>query len=95
MHGTQVSVTLPDDVAARMRARVASGQYASESEVVREALDEFDDKDRIYEERLERWLRTEGVAAYEAWKANPDDVFTVDEVREHLRARREREDRQG
>lgn len=90
---TQLKVTIPEEVAKRVRARVASGQYGSESEVVQEALETLEDRDRSHEERLERWLRTEGVAGYDAWKADPTAVYTADEVQEHLKARREAEDR--
>jgi hypothetical protein len=37
---------------------------------------------------LETWLRTEGVARYEAWSAAPEDTLSSDEVREFLRNRR-------
>ena len=40
----QMSITLPNEMAARIKARVASGEYASESEVIREGL-------RLVEER--------------------------------------------
>jgi len=34
----QFSITLPNDMAEAVRAKVAAGQYASESEVLREGL---------------------------------------------------------
>ena len=34
----QFSVTLPNEMADHVRAKVASGEYASESEVIRDGL---------------------------------------------------------
>lgn len=73
----------------RVRARVASGEFANESEVVREALEEMEEKDLPYGERVERWLRREAVAAYDAWEADRSRSLSVDEVRASLAARRE------
>jgi Arc/MetJ-type ribon-helix-helix transcriptional regulator len=39
MRNTQpISVTLPHDMAAMVKAKVTSGEYASESEVIRDGL---------------------------------------------------------
>lgn len=86
---TQLKVTLPEDLAEQVRAWVSSGEFADESEVVREALEDFVGRERSYQERLEHWLRTEVVASYEAWKANPSDVYGVEEVKAYLQRRRE------
>lgn len=82
----QLSVTLPDDLAAQVRARVASGQYASESDVVVEALRALEDR----EQTLEQWLRTEVVAAYDALAADPSRGLSLDEVRSSLAATHDR-----
>ncbi len=42
----QFSVTLPNDMAAEVRAKVASGDYASESEVIRDGLRALRARDR-------------------------------------------------
>ena len=88
MPATQLSVTLPEDMAARVRAKVASGQYASESEVIRDGLHALDARD----DRLEHFLRTEGVAAYDAMEADPSRARTLDQVRATLAAERKRAD---
>lgn len=82
----QLIVTLPDDMADQVRARVASGQYASESDVVIEALRTLDDR----EQSLEHWLRTEVAAAYDAMKADPSRGLSLDEVRASLAATHDR-----
>ena len=61
------TVTLPFETVERLRARVASGGYASESDVVREGLLALDAQDN----RLEIWLRTDGVGRYDALRSPP------------------------
>ena len=78
----QLSVTLPDDLAEQVRARVESGEYASESDVVAEALRTLEDR----EQTLEQWLRTEVAAAYDAIKADPSRGLSLEEVRASLTA---------
>ena len=82
----QLSVTLPDDMADQVRARVASGEYANESEVIAEALRTLDDRDRD----LEHWLRTEAVAIYDRMKADPSRGRSLEQVRASLAALHER-----
>lgn len=49
----QMSITLPYVLADAVRARVTSGAYASESEVIREGLRALAERERA----VERWLR--------------------------------------
>ena len=68
MRKTQsLSITLPHDMAKSVKDRVASGAYATESEVIREGLRALNER----EVALENWLRTEGVARYDAFKRDP------------------------
>jgi antitoxin ParD1/3/4 len=62
-----LSITLPHDMAKAVKQKVASGAYATESEVIREGLRALNERDAA----LENWLRTEGVARYDAFKRNP------------------------
>jgi hypothetical protein len=48
------------DMAQMVKEKVASGDYATESEVVREGLRAL----RAQDSALEQWLRTEGVATH-------------------------------
>lgn len=77
---TRLHIDLPDDMASAVREQVASGQYASESEVIQEGLRALKARDEIEDD----WLRAEIADAYEAWRANPTDVLTVDQVRQKL-----------
>jgi putative addiction module CopG family antidote len=64
-------------MAEQVRARVASGAYASESEVIRDGLRALDARDRA----VENWLRTEVVTVYDAMKTDPDRGRSSSEVR--------------
>jgi antitoxin ParD1/3/4 len=48
----RITVTMPEAMAARMRAAVESGEYATTSEIVREALRDWED----YQERRQAKL---------------------------------------
>lgn len=79
----QFSITLPNDMAEAVRAKVASGEYATESEVLRDGFRALLARDRA----VEHWLRTEVAASYDEYKANPDSAVSIDEVRARLAAR--------
>lgn len=80
----QFSVTLPNEMAVQVRAKVASGEYASESEVIRDGLRALQARDRA----VEHWLRNEVVPAYQALQADPSSGVSLDEVRAGLAERR-------
>jgi antitoxin ParD1/3/4 len=63
----QFSITLPNDMAETVRAKVASGQYATESEVIRDGLRTLMARDQA----VETWLRKDVAAAYDALEASP------------------------
>lgn len=79
----QFSVTLPNEMAAEVRAKVASGEYASESEVIRDGLRAL----RARDAAVENWLRNEVAPAYDALKADPSSGAALDDVRIALRER--------
>ncbi|MGA8249918.1 MAG: type II toxin-antitoxin system ParD family antitoxin [Mycobacterium sp.] len=78
----QLSITLPNDMAEALRQRVRSGEYASESEVIREGLRALFARDQA----IEAWLRDEVAAAYDAVVADPSRAVTVQRVRARLAA---------
>jgi antitoxin ParD1/3/4 len=80
----QMSITLPVEMADAVRERVRSGQYASESEVVRDGLRTLMARDQA----VEAWLQGQVATAYDAAQANPGDVLEAADVRAHLAARR-------
>ncbi len=77
-----LTITLPQKMADDVKARVASGAYASESEVIREGLRAL----AAQEEALEHWLKTEGPKRFAEYKANPDDSLTPKEMRSRMKA---------
>jgi len=62
-----LSITLPHDMAEMVRAKVSSGQYATESEVVRDGLRILATRDSI----VEKWLREEVAQTFDAVEADP------------------------
>ena len=76
----QFSITLPNEMAEAVKAKVASGEYATESEVIRDGLRALLARDRA----LEHWLRTQVAAAYDAITADPSRGLSADEVRAAL-----------
>ena len=79
----QFSVTLPSDIETQVRAKGASGEYASESEVIRDGLRALQARDRA----VEQWLRNEVVPAYDTYQADPSRGIPLDEVRASLAER--------
>jgi antitoxin ParD1/3/4 len=73
----QFSVTLPNEMAANVRAKVQSGEYASESEVIRDGLRALNARDRA----MDDWLRQTALPAYDAYRADPSRGLSLDEVR--------------
>jgi len=78
----QLSITLPVELAKAVKAKVASGAYASESEVIREGLRALMERDRV----VENWLRESVAPAYDALRADPARGIASDEVRARLDA---------
>jgi antitoxin ParD1/3/4 len=77
--------SLTAEQAAFIDRKVASGEYASGSEVVRSGLREMQEHDAI----IDRWIKEEVLPTYERWKAGLEKEYTIDEVFSHLNARRQ------
>ena len=80
----QFSITLPNEMADAVKAKVAAGEYATESEVIRDGLRVLLARDRAVED----WLRGEVAQAYDAMKADPSRAVTPNKVRAKLAAER-------
>ncbi|MDZ7750879.1 MAG: type II toxin-antitoxin system ParD family antitoxin [Gammaproteobacteria bacterium] len=82
------TVSLPEEHAAFIDRMVASGAYASGSEVVRAGLRALQERDAA----IDRWLREKVAPAYDAMQADPERARSVEdvfaEVREHHAKRR-------
>jgi putative addiction module CopG family antidote len=78
----QFSVTLPIEMANLVKTKVAGGEYATESEVIRDGLRALIARDRA----VDNWLVQEVAPAYDALKADPGRAVSVEQVRERLAA---------
>ncbi|MCM2341484.1 type II toxin-antitoxin system ParD family antitoxin [Rhodoferax sp.] len=78
----QFSVTLPIEMANLVKTKVAGGEYATESEVIRDGLRVLMARDRA----VESWLAQEVAPAYDALKADPGRAIPINQVRERLAA---------
>ncbi len=58
----QFSITLPNDMAAIVKSKVETGQYASESEVIRDGLRAL----MACDQAIENWLHQQVGPAYDA-----------------------------
>lgn len=77
----RITVTMPAEMAAKLRAAVERGDYATTSEVVREALRDWsDEQDRI--DRDNAAIRAMLDSARAGGRIAADEVFA--RVREHV-----------
>lgn len=76
----QFSITLPHEMARLVRSKVTSGEYATESEVIRDGLRTLLARDKA----VEAWLKNEVAPAYDAIVADPQRGLTADSVRAAL-----------
>jgi antitoxin ParD1/3/4 len=76
----QFSITLPNEMAEAVKAKVQTGEYASESEVIRDGLRALIARDKA----VESWLQNQVGAAYDALQADPSRAISVDSLRARL-----------
>ena len=69
-------------MAARVKAKVESGEYASESEVIREGLRALQARDRA----IEDWLRRDVLPIYDTMKRDAGRGRSADQIRAALAA---------
>ncbi|WP_363323787.1 type II toxin-antitoxin system ParD family antitoxin [Zoogloea sp.] len=78
----QMSITLPKEMADAVKAKVRAGEYASESEVIRDGLRALMARDRA----VESWLHQQVGPAFDALQADPSRAVSADDVRARLAA---------
>jgi antitoxin ParD1/3/4 len=79
------TISLSQEQAAFVDAKVASGDYASVSEFIRDGL-------RIVKARdaeIESFIATKGVEAYDEMRLNPETALNIDEAFLQLEAYRQ------
>lgn len=80
----QFSITLPNEMADVVKAKVEAGEYATESEVIRDGLRALMARDRA----VDAWLREHVVPAAQALVADGSRALTANQVRANLAKRR-------
>jgi len=78
----QFSITLPNEMADIVKTKVAAGEYATESEVIRDGLRVLMARDRA----MENWLHQEVAPAYDALKNDPARAISAKQLRATLAA---------
>ena len=76
----QFSITLPNTMAESVRMKVAAGEYATESEVIRDGLRALMARDKA----VERWLANSAGPALDAVLADPARALSLAQVRARL-----------
>lgn len=85
-HSEKRTFSLPVEHVTFIDEQVASGSYASASEVVRAGLRALQERDAA----VERWLREEVAPVYDAMQADPGRARSMDDVFGVIRARHAR-----
>ncbi|MDP1605316.1 MAG: type II toxin-antitoxin system ParD family antitoxin [Rhodocyclaceae bacterium] len=76
----QFSITLPNEMAGLVKSMVATGAYATESEVFRDGLRALMARERA----TERWLFDQVGPAHDALKADPSRAVSAGQVRARI-----------
>jgi antitoxin ParD1/3/4 len=76
-----LTVHLPQTFADAIQRKVASGEFASESDVIISALLALDAEDSPHDEaRIENWLKNEVVPIALRMEANPAEGHSIEDV---------------
>jgi antitoxin ParD1/3/4 len=79
------TISFSAEQAAFIDAKVASGEYASVSEVVSAGLRALQDHDAA----IEKWLREEVAPTYDAVKKDPSRLMSIEQAWDQIRAKHE------
>lgn len=71
-----ITVVLQSDMADLVRAKIASGEFATEVDVVQEGLRALAEKDL----EIERWLSADVAPVYDAYRATPEMARPMDDA---------------
>lgn len=79
--GEELTITLPSHLADMVKAMVVSGEFATESDVIRNSLLALFEREHS---SIEQWLSQEIAPAFDALKAAPSTALDVHAVRANL-----------
>lgn len=83
MRTTQpLTITLPHDMAQMVKSKVQSGEYASESEVIRDGLRTLAMRDAA----IEKWMADAVIPTLDALEADPSRAVPVQDAWRRLQA---------
>ncbi len=83
MRTTQaLTITLPHDMLEMVKAKVTSGEYATESEVIRDGLRTLLARDAA----VEKWLHEEVIKSYDECEADATLGVTAEQVMARIRS---------
>ena len=83
MRTTQpLTITLPHDMLEMVKAKVTSGEYATESEVIRDGLRTLIARDAA----VEKWLHEEVVKSYDECEESATLQVPADQVLDRIRS---------
>jgi len=83
MRTTQaLTITLPHDMLEMVKAKVACGEYATESEVIRDGLRALLARNAV----LETWLKEEVARSYDECEADASLGVSASEVMDRVRS---------
>lgn len=80
----QFSITLPQEMAEVVEAKIKSGAYASVSDVMRDGVRALIDRD----DAIEKWLREEVIAGHQEYLADPSKGVPAEALLERIKGRR-------
>jgi antitoxin ParD1/3/4 len=84
MRNTQpLTITLPRDMAQMVKDKVSSGEYATESEVIRDGLRTLAARDAA----VDHWLREQVAPTLDALKSDASGTMPLEEARKRLHSR--------
>lgn len=75
----ELTITLPLELAEIVRAKVADGEFPSESAYIESVLGS-NLTEQPADDDFERWLRSTGVERYDAYDADPSKVRSAHQV---------------
>ncbi|HAS88444.1 MAG TPA: type II toxin-antitoxin system ParD family antitoxin [Desulfovibrio sp.] len=76
----QMSITLPLEMAKAIKEKVASGEYATESEVIRDGLRALLARDKA----VDSWLKEQVGPAYDAMKEEPSRGISAKDLKARI-----------
>ncbi len=71
-----LNITLPLEIIKMVKNKVLSGEYANESEVIRDSLRTLEERD----EAVENWLYNEVLQTYDAVMADPSQTVSSEDA---------------